>query len=195
MIDFSELSPPYKTIVADPPWRYRTDRVSHMSTANKEWTSPDPNKRYSGLSDEEIAAMPVESLAGPNCHLYLWATCPKLEEAFGIMRSWGFTYKSLITWRKEGTLGMGVYFRVDTEHVLFGVRGSLPIPPADRQRNWLAAAKTGHSIKPPAFMDMVERVSPEPRAELFARAPRLGWDSWGHGYESHPSSPPVGTQE
>ena len=29
----------------------------------------------------------------------------------------------------------------------------------------------------------VERVSPGPYVELFARSPRLGWDSWGHGWE------------
>ena len=177
------LNPPYRTIVADPPWRYRTDRVSHMSTANKERTSPDPNKRYSGLSDDEIGSLPVADLADAAAHLYLWTTCPKMEESFAIMRAWGFTYKTLVTWRKQGTLGMGVYYRVDTEHVLFGVRGSLPIPPADRQRNWLEAAKLGHSIKPPAFFDLVERVSPGPYVELFARQPRLGWDHWGLGIE------------
>lgn len=32
--------------------------------------------------------------------------------------------------------------------------------------------------------DLVERVSPGPYVELFARSPRLGWDSWGKGYES-----------
>lgn len=40
-----------------------------------------------------------------------------------------------------------------------------------------------HSLKPAAFLDAVERVSPGPYVELFARAPRLGWDSWGKGYE------------
>ena len=44
-------------------------------------------------------------------------------------------------------------------------------------------AKRGHSVKPPEFGDLVERCSPGPYVELFARAPRLGWDHWGHGYE------------
>jgi N6-adenosine-specific RNA methylase IME4 len=83
---------------------------------------------------------------------------------------------------------MGYYFRGDTEHVLFGIRGQLPIAPEKRERNWFEAAKTGHSQKPQAFLDLVERVSPEPRIELFARAPRLGWDSWGYGYESERAS-------
>jgi N6-adenosine-specific RNA methylase IME4 len=38
----------------------------------------------------------------------------------------------------------------------------------------------GHSVKPEGFLDMVERVSPAPRLELFARRDRLGWDTWGN---------------
>ena len=44
-------------------------------------------------------------------------------------------------------------------------------------------------MKPAGFMDLVERVSPGPYVELFARQPRLGWDSWGHGYEQAISAP------
>jgi N6-adenosine-specific RNA methylase IME4 len=44
-----------------------------------------------------------------------------------------------------------------------------------------------HSVKPAAFGDLVEKASPGPYVELFARAPRLGWDSWGYGYESRVS--------
>ena len=48
---------------------------------------------------------------------------------------------------------------------------------------WYEAPRTGHSNKPPLFADLIERMSPGPYVELFARAPRLGWDSWGNGYE------------
>lgn len=78
---------------------------------------------------------------------------------------------------------VGFYFRGDTEHVLFAVRGELRIPAEQRERNWIEAPKRGHSVKPYEFFDRVERVSPGPRVELFARQPRLGWDHWGLGYE------------
>lgn len=41
-----------------------------------------------------------------------------------------------------------------------------------------------HSAKPPGFGDAVEANFPGPYLELFARAQRLGWDHWGHGYET-----------
>lgn len=184
VIAWEGLSPPYATIVADPPWQYEQSRI--VTSANKVATKP--GLQYSRLDLAGIAALDVEGIAAPDAHLYLWATNPLLDEAFDVMRAWGFKYVTLLTWRKMGRLGMGYYFRGDTEHVLFGVRGKLPIAPAARRRNWFEAAKTRHSVKPPAFFDLVEAVSPGPYVELFARAPRLGWDAWGHGYESERAS-------
>jgi N6-adenosine-specific RNA methylase IME4 len=63
---------------------------------------------------------------------------------------------------------------------VFATRGKLPIAPANRARNIFQAPKGRHSAKPDSFYDMVERVSPAPRVELFARRARLaGWDYWG----------------
>jgi N6-adenosine-specific RNA methylase IME4 len=36
-----------------------------------------------------------------------------------------------------------------------------------------------HSLKPEAFLDYIEQVSPEPRLEMFARRARFGWEYWG----------------
>jgi N6-adenosine-specific RNA methylase IME4 len=36
-----------------------------------------------------------------------------------------------------------------------------------------------HSRKPDAWLDLIERVSPGPYVELFARRARFGWDYWG----------------
>jgi N6-adenosine-specific RNA methylase IME4 len=49
--------------------------------------------------------------------------------------------------------------------------------------SWFMAPRGAHSVKPPLFADLVEQMSPGPYLELFARQPRLGWDSWGYGYE------------
>lgn len=186
--DWSGLTPPYSAIVADPPWRYRTRqgitaRTSHHTTVAEE--------HYSTMTNDEIAALPVADLAADNAHLYLWTTNPKLygQRKRGelgpveIMEAWGFRYVTLLTWIKKGALGMGFYFRGETEHVLFGVRGDLGIPVEKRLVNWFEAPKTGHSRKPNKFFEIVHHVSPGPYLELFSREPRLGWDSWGKGVE------------
>jgi N6-adenosine-specific RNA methylase IME4 len=167
----------YRTIVADPPWRYWQRRIT--TTANRPETKPDADAQYATMTVEDIAALPVRQWVDDSAHLYLWVTNPILPAALPIVAAWGFEYVTLLTWRKLGTLGMGYYFRGDTEHVIFAVRGKAPIPADRRARNWFAAPKTGHSRKPDLFYEMVERVSPEPRLELFARRRRYGWDVWG----------------
>jgi len=193
------LSPPYGTIVADPPWRYRKSPQAEGTTHARTLVSD----LYDTMSMRQLAALPVQELAATNAHLYLWVTVPRLfgerddTEGFGpfqIMHAWGFRYVTMLTWHKRGAPGMGSYFRIDTEHCLFGVRGRCPIPPSDRLRNVIEAPRGKHSEKPARLYEIAEAVSPSPRLELFARARRAGWDAWGNqlppgsGRES-PNSP------
>lgn len=179
---WSELDPPYRTIVADPPWPDDI-KLTGVTRVGREVRDRSIDAQYSTMTLDEIADLPVADLADDEgSHLYLWTTNLHLFDSRAIMEAWGFEYKVLITWVKEGHLGLGYHFRTQTEHALFGVRGSLRTE--DRaQKNIVTAAKRGHSVKPPAFMDMVERMSPSPYVELFSREPRLGWHSWGYGYE------------
>lgn len=170
-------TPPYRTIVIDPPWRYRDN---HRTSPGRR-ASQAAQEHYATQSREWIAALPVDELAGEDAHLYLWVTCPLLFEVApaDLAHGWGFEYKTTVTWVKTGGLGLGHYFRVCTEHALLCTRGRATVPPSLRERNHVIAPKTRHSSKPDAFYDMVERVSPGPRVELFARRARLGWDYWG----------------
>jgi N6-adenosine-specific RNA methylase IME4 len=171
---------PYRTIVMDPPWEYeRTVALGSGRAAAS---------HYSTMTNAEIAALPVADLAGQNCRLYLWVTNPRLFaeptrdsiSPVEMLRAWGFRYVTMLTWHKLGAPGMGWYFRGDTEHVLFGIRGKAPIPAESRLSNHFAAHRTVHSAKPDRFYEMVERVSPGPYLELFARRRRYGWDVWGN---------------
>ncbi len=175
---WEELNPPYSTIVADPPWR----SFGKGGFGQKGMAEIRPEEHYSVMDTAAICALPVSDLAATNAHCYVWVTCSGLADGLAVMAAWGFTYKTCLTWVKHGTLGLGAYFRTQTEHVLFGVRGSLGTN-ANDQRSYFDAPKTGHSKKPPLFADIVERSSPGPYLELFCREPRFGWDSWGKGYE------------
>lgn len=166
------LTPPYRTIVADPPWRY-------ASAATK----ADASKHYSTMAMGEICAMPVHLLADASAHLWLWCTNALMEDGYRVVRAWGFSPITVATWCKPGP-GVGYYLRNNTEHAIFATRGQ-PMVPADKaQGTWFLWPRTPHSVKPQASYDLIEQVSPGPYVELFARAPRLGWDSWGYGYES-----------
>lgn len=165
----------YRTIVADPPWRY--DR------GLPRWTSQgvdnSDNLPYQTLSIDEIAALPVGAMAARDSHLYLWATGTHLEHAWGITRAWGFKPSTVLVWCKppRGFAGRATY-SPRTEYVIFARRGSLSAK-TQVYRNWFEWPQGVHSQKPDAFLDLVEEVSPGPYVELFARRARFGWDYWG----------------
>ena len=91
----------------------------------------------------------------------------------------------LWTWCKNN--GIGGHPRNATEHIIIAVRGGKAIPTLDRHEkatlNWIEHPRLSHSEKPGVFMDAIERFSPSPRVELFARKNRLGWDGWGYDYQ------------
>lgn len=178
---FDELSPPYSTIVADPPWHY--DEMQKRRYPEKGLSYERMSLAYSTLSVDEIAALPVEELAAPDAHLYVWTTNRYLPATFDIVKAWGFRYAQTLVWAKtpHGITAGGAYTN-SAEFCIFARRGS-PGQLAREDSTWWHLPRGAHSAKPPAFLDMVERVSPGPRLELFARATRFGWDSWGHGYE------------
>lgn len=171
MNTFAGLTPPYRTICVDPPWRY-------ASAATK----ADARKHYSTMSLPEIADLPVAELADEDCHLWLWATNALLEDAYYLVRAWRFRPLTVVTWCKPQP-GVGYYLRNNTEHAILASRGRPQVPADKPLSTWFQWPRGAHSAKPAAFYDLVEQVSPAPRVELFCRQPRFGWDTWGHGYE------------
>ncbi len=156
----------FATIVADPPWSY--DNADLYGPGLPE---------YASMSHDDLKALPVADRADEDAHLYRWTTNPKLPEAFELLDAWGFRYAGFVTWCKP-RFGMGRYFRSQTEHVLFGVKGSLPLRRKD-VGTWFEAPRGRHSAKPEKFFEIVESCSPGPYLELFARTERAGWTAWG----------------
>lgn len=171
----------YATFVADPPWQY-----GNTSTRGA------AENHYGTMTIEELCALDVvRDRAADQSHLYLWTTAGHLPQAFEVMEAWGFEYKTYLVWVKP-QMGMGNYFRVSTELVLFGVRGGMRTQARDI-KNYFEAKRAKHSAKPIEFHDMVQKASPGPYMELFSRCHaaevltgctcskcRLGWSVWGN---------------
>jgi N6-adenosine-specific RNA methylase IME4 len=183
--EFAELSPPYSTIVADPPWHYD----GYASTSGAVGTRFGPTEQrsmpYSTMTVAEIASLPVGDLAASDAFAFLWTTNAYLNAAFGVLDSWGFAYRQTLVWHKTGnpTPFGGTIAPNHAEYLLLGARGRPPVLGRVASSVIAAHKPQRHSVKPGLFLDIVERVSPGPYVELFCRRPRLGWDSWGHGYE------------
>ena len=81
----------YKTILADPPWRFQ-NRTGKMAPEHKRLN------RYPTLLLDEIKEIPVPLIADKNSHLYLWVPNALLKKGLEVMEAWGFKYKSNIIW-------------------------------------------------------------------------------------------------
>ena len=114
------------------------------------------------------------------CHLYLWVTNNFLEDGLWLTKRLGFRYITNLVWVKEGGFGLGQYFRGQHELCLFAVKGPTLFTQNRSTSTVVTAPKRGHSQKPETVYDLIERCSYPPHLEMFARATREGWTSWGN---------------
>ena len=155
----------FATILVDPPWPAQSGE-----------------KYYRTMSLARIKALPVGQLAARDAHLWLWTTNALLPTAYEVAEAWGFTVRSPLTWVKF-RLGLGGRYQLRnaTEQLLFCTRGRAPLG-SRSQPTWFNAPVTEHSRKPAEQFAIIERVSPGPYLELFARRrpeSNQPWAIWG----------------
>ncbi|MEO5351964.1 MAG: MT-A70 family methyltransferase [Magnetococcus sp. XQGC-1] len=181
----------FHTVLADPPWQFQ-NRTGKVAPEHKRLN------RYGTARLADILALPVAELVHPTAHLYLWVPNALLPEGLQVLAAWGFAYRANIVWhkvRKDGGpdgRGVGFYFRNTTELVLFGTRGknARTLAAGRRQVNIIRSMKREHSRKPDELYEIIERCSPAPFLELFARGSRSGWMTWGSQADDyHPDWP------
>lgn len=170
----------YRTIVADPPWRYVDGTgASYSSKGRRDCDLP-----YAAMDVSEIAALPIDALAEAQATLFLWTTNRYLRAAFDIVAGWNFPHVATLAWCKQRGLGSGGVFYSNLEFILYCRRPGVPAPARIHSR-WFDWPRNRHSAKPEAFIDMVESISDGPYLELFARRNRLGWDTYGNEALNH----------
>lgn len=187
----------YQVIYADPPWWYNNRRWS--GAPNRTRFGGGAPARYPLMKTEAICALPIADLADDNAVLFLWATWPRLPEAFKVIAAWGFEYKTLgFDWIKLNQesltprFGTGFYAKSNSEPCLLATRGETIKPARDDISSVVMSPIGEHSRKPDTVRHRIELMYPEAaRVELFARPidslfkPFAGWDVWGNQIESN----------
>jgi len=192
----------YNIIYADPPWPYRNPQDADPARGGK---------TYRTLTLEQIKSLDVPSISSTDSVLFLWATMPKLREAFEVIDAWGFKYTTCafvwvklnpsgellkggkggkdILLRKGIYSGLGYWVNGNAELCLLGKRGH-PARKARNVKQIVLAPRGSHSAKPPEVRDRIVRLMGDlPRIELFARELTPGWDVFG---DEVPSSIRIG---
>ena len=165
----------YNVLYVDPPWEYRNKKTGGSLTSGS-------SSKYKTLSVDELCSLPINNITEKNSVIFMWTTVPMLFGAYKVMSSWGYSYKTMITWRKIMSLGMGYWFRGQTEHVLLGVRGNVKAFRCQRC-NFIQTKSLKHSEKPEEFRQLIElatiNMPNRKMIELFARKKVDGWDQTG----------------
>jgi len=173
----------YKTIYADPPWKYRNNKADSARLGAA-------TSAYPVMKLEDIMALPVSNIADRDATLLLWVTMPMLQDGLRVIKAWGFTYKTCaFVWVKLNPSGIGVYSGLghwvngNAELVLLANRGH-PLRLRKDIKQIVMAPRGAHSIKPDEVRKRIELLFEPPRIELFARRKHDGWDCWGNEIDS-----------
>lgn len=175
-IDIFNTDKKYDIIYADPPWRYN-DRRCNGACEN----------HYETMKIKDICDLPVKNLCSDNCVMFLWTTYPMLQEAFKLIESWGFKYKTIgFQWIKQNKSGNGYFFglgrwnRGNSECCLIATKGK-PKRINNSVSQLIVSPIQSHSKKPDETREkIVELMGDLSRIELFARQSTKGWDVWGN---------------
>lgn len=186
----------YQIIYADPPWQYWNWAMLKSDKLRRQCG----HMCYPTMTLKEICDLPIDKIADEKCVLFLWVTPPKLPEAFDVIKSWGFEYKTIaFTWIKQNLKnesiwsGIGHWTLSNPELCLLATHKKFPkrLSPV---KQLVFAPRGIHSAKPPIIRNkIIELVGDLPRIELFARKPKEqlfedesfnGWDVWGNEVES-----------
>ena len=162
------------------------------------------------MTNQEILAMDIPSIAADDCVLVLWV--PSSMIAFGVecCEHWGFKVtqtfvwvktkknplKSLLSFKKGGiweaianfdansilNFFMGHLFRQTHEIALVAVKGKYTkLMKNKSQRSVCIAPALKHSEKTEILQDRLDIIFPDlPKVELFARRDRPGWKCLGN---------------
>lgn len=113
----------YTIIYLDPPWKYNS-RANHKTRFRG-----GAEGHYPLMTMDEIAALPIGSLAARNCALLMWCTFPYLDEQIRLFEQWGFRFRTqFLTWVKLNPRGYDIphddpNYSADKEYVRYSGDG------------------------------------------------------------------------
>lgn len=165
----------FHCLLLDPPWKAERGGGKIKRGADR---------HYPLLSTPDVIETVLRAdlwRPAANAHCWMWVTNTTLANGEGqaLMRALGFRPLSFVTWVKD-RIGLGQYLRGRTEHLMLGVRGKGASIRTGQGVTVIHAPRTKHSRKPVEAYEMIEKVSPGPRVEFFARARREGWEAFGN---------------
>ena len=173
-VDIFNTENKFRIIYADPAWSYN----DKQDTAQLGGAA----KHYDTMNVSEICSLPVKEISEKDSVLFLWVTSPLLKDAFTVIKSWGFKYKTSFVWDKVKH-NMGHYNSVRHEFLLIATKGSC-VP--DNKKLYdsvqIIERNNNHSEKPIEFLNIIDDIyTYGNKLEMFCRNIKKDkWYGWGN---------------
>lgn len=93
----------YNILLLDPPWKYN-NRANHKTRFRGGACG-----HYPLMTMQEIASLPLGTMAAKDCALMMWCTFPYLDEQIKLFAHWGFRFRTMfLTWIKLNPRGYDI---------------------------------------------------------------------------------------
>jgi N6-adenosine-specific RNA methylase IME4/ParB-like chromosome segregation protein Spo0J len=173
-VDIFNTKEKFRVIYSDPAWSYNDKQDTPQLGGAA--------KHYDTMSVTEICKLPVNDISEKNSVLFLWVTSPLLEDAFTVIKAWGFKYKTSFVWDKVKH-NMGHYNSVRHEMLLIATKGSCT-PDNKKLYDSVQSIERNdnHSEKPIEFLNIIDDLySYGNKLEMFCRnIKKEKWYGWGN---------------
>ena len=172
-IDINNTNETFRVIYADPAWSYNDKQDTPQLGGAA--------KHYDTMSINELCKLPVNNISEKNSILFLWVTSPLLEDAFKVVNSWGFKYKTSFIWDKIKH-NMGHYNSVRHEILLVCTKGSCTPDNKKLYNSVQSIERKNHSEKPVEFLNIIDDLyNYGNKLEMFCRKKKKkNWYGWGN---------------
>ena len=173
----------FQTIVSDPAWNFNDSLPTYSSGSS--FGHRGAAGHYDCIKMDDLKKIKIPNIAD-DAVLFLWKVAAMPEEAYDVIRAWGFTPKSELVWLKRTKtgkrhFGMGRYVRGEHETCVIAAKGrGHKLVKTKNIRSTFEAPAGKHSEKPDIFYNIVEEMVEGPYLELFSRKIRPGWICLGN---------------
>ena len=168
----------FKTVVVDPPWDMPAIGMTDM-IRGRHVPNFNPIMPYGTMTLSEISAMPIAEVLDNDAAVFCWTTNRFIPKTFEIIEAWGCTYSFTMAWLKNAGIQTPSSPCFNTEFIVVGRKGKTTWLDTKSFRTGNCWPRGGHSEKPEGFYDLLRRVTPGPRLDVFGRRRIAGFYSWG----------------
>lgn len=173
-VDIFNTKEKFRVIYSDPAWSYNDKQETPQLGG--------ASKHYDTMSVNKICSLPVKEISEKDSVLFLWVTSPLLEDAFTVIKAWGFKYKTSFVWDKVKH-NMGHYNSVRHEMLLIATKGSCT-PDNKKLYDSVQSIERSdnHSEKPIEFLNIIDDLyNYGNKLEMFCRGIKKDkWYGWGN---------------